>query len=835
MSIRFTIIATLVASSTACHDATSPHARLQLLVSGDTVAGTVSAKTPVVYRTGVKAGRQLAIYFDASSNVVLTALSASGAMVASLRGGRDLSSGQTQIVVLPRAAGDAMYDIEIAPSPNDARQESFRLFAIDVDPQPEHTSAAIAIGTIVQDAIDHPADVDEYTFTATAGQKLELYAQQLELGAPSGVVFAIQQDGTTNYIGGGSSSPSDGDLESQASGLITLPTSGRYRVVAQAQFGSPRYVGGYRFEIFAVDTMPEHAPASLAVGDTIANESIDHVGDVDVFTLAAAPGTEFNVFLDASGAPPHSVTAEIGDRYELTTAAAPGGSSLLQNASGRFAIPASGSTIRIRDASPGGGLYRGPYRLFAARIDHAPEGIAPVLAAGAPAVTAAIEVPGDIDEYSLTLTAPAKVNLQLTRGGDATGGGLQLQLTNPNAQYPATFYLFPPNTAVSSGNLDLGPGTYRIGVLGVSSRGDGYRGSYQLQLRTPNTAPESVPSRIAIGDTIRGESLEYADDVDTFILSVLPADTINIQLLTPGRSNPGIYCYLQDPVTNTRVGGCSPQTGRIAPEPGTYQLVVAALNGGAVVTQQGAYELIVERASARPEHHSPVIALGDTVRDESIDYPGDYDDFVLHGQPGGEIFATFTWVADGSMQYSSGAGALAILDSASGAILAGTPSYGGAETTQRATIPASGVVRIRTQGLRSMTGGYWFVVLPLNRAPETRSPAFALGDTVAEAIQPLVDIDEYTFDGTAGQSVDIFFQAPNGTSTSFNGLALDLIDVASGAVLATVITRDYTANLEDISQRGVVLPSTGSYLVRVHSVANGYTDGNYRFRIAPSP
>lgn len=816
---------------------------MQLLASGDTLTGAVSATTPAVFRTAVKAGNQLAIYLDAGPNVIMTVLSTSGTVLTTWRGSGDLSGATTLPFVLPSASDDALYDLEIAVAPNDTQEESFRLRATTVDPRPEHTQAAMTLGTVVQDAIDDPADIDEYTFNATAGQLVELYVQQLDTGVPGGVIVGVVPDATLSCCGGGATStPPDSDLESKASGLITLPTTGRYRVSARAlaRNGTPTYVGGYRFEVFAIDSLPEHASATLTAGDTVANESIDHVGDIDVFTLAGTPGAEYNVFLEASGILPHRVTAEVPGRYELATTAAPG-TPLLQNASGRFTMPPSGSmTIRVHDANTANGVYRGPYRLFAARIDHAPEGIAPAITPGAP-IMSALEVPGDIDEYSLTLSTPTTLNLMVTRGADAIGSTLQVQFGGTGAQYDPVYYVPSSTTSVSSGHLDLAPGTYKFTASGTSSRGDGYRGSYQLELRPVNPAPESVPARIAVGDTVRGEALEYAGDVDTFALPIVAGDTVNITLATPGQPNPGLYFYLQDATTHVRVGWGSSQSGRLEPDPGTYQLVVGSQGGGEVPSEKGPYELAIDRVSARPEHHTATIALGDTVRDEPIDYPGDYDDFLVHGQPGQEIYATFTWVPDGSMgPYLNGAGSLAILDSASGVILGGTPSYGGAGMSGRVAIPASGVVRVRVQGLSEsftggFTGGYWFVVVPINRAPETRGTAFALGDTVADAIQPSVDIDEFTFNSVAGQSIDIFFQAPNGlASPSFSGLQLDLIDQTTGALVATMLVHNYTPNLEDINLRGVVLPSSGSYLVRVQSMPDLYGYGNYRFRIAAS-
>jgi hypothetical protein len=151
-----------------------------------------------------------------------------------------------------------------------------------------------------------------------------------------------------------------------------------------------------------------------------------------------------------------------------------------------------------------------------------------------------------------------------------------------------------------------------------------------------------------------------------------------------------------------------------------------------------------------------------------------------------------------------------------------------------AVVPASGVIRIRVQSVGGFLGSYWLTTQLLNRAPESRPALFAIGDTVADAVRPGPDIDEYVFDGTAGQSVDLFFQTPNGL-TEPGTLEIDLIDLATNAVLATLTSSNSTANLEDISRRGIVLPSTGSYRVRVQSVDGAFAEGDYRFRVAPSP
>lgn len=844
MSRRRALFAGLLLLPLGCSDATSPH-RQMLLRAGDVINGDVTAGSPAVYKAVVKAGDQLAIYFQVpGAPLALTMFDASGRTVASTAGGHDaVIAEQARWLTTPLLTTDAEYSIEVAAY-GTTQESSFRLQAEPFNSAPETGASTIAVNTIIQEKIDHAADVDEYTLNAVAGQELEVFLQRLSPG-PSGSPIAVLElaDGFGSAAVATAVS-ADSDFDRSASNVLVVPTSGTYKLTVSARYAQPSgYVGPYRLEVRTIDHAPEHAAAALVVGDTIANESIDYIGDTDDFTLTAAPGTEYNVFLDASGAVPHRVQAEVLGYYEYTITAVPGGPTLLQNPTGRIVIPASGSvTIRVRDVANS----RGPYRLFATRIDPTPEGSAPVIVPGSPATTSAIELPGDVDEYSFTLSTATILNLELTRGGDATGSGLLARIMSGTStqpvSYDASILAFASSPSVSTGHLNLAPGTYRLRVDGQSSRGDGYRGTYQVRLRTVDTAPETASARIAVGDTVRGESLEYAGDIDSFVLSVAAGDTLNLRLLTPGGANPGIWFSILDPVTKTFTGGSTSdesnpsaplQSGRLVLDPGDYTVIVQSANGGSVAAQAGAYQLALDRVSARPEHHVAAISLGDTIRDERIDYIGDYDDFYIHGQPGSEIVARFTWNTSPSSP-SGGLGALAFVDSTSGAALLGTPSAGGQQETKRVAFPAAGVLQIRVQAVGSRTGSYSFSTVPIDHAPEGRAAAFTIGDTVSEAIDPAADIDEFVFQGTAGQSVDAFLQAPNGLAF-FGSVQLELIDLSTNTLLATVAATGGSFNLEDFSRRGIVLPTTGSYRVRIQDVADFPAPANYRFRIAPSP
>lgn len=134
----------------------------------------------------------------------------------------------------------------------------------------------------------------------------------------------------------------------------------------------------------------------------------------------------------------------------------------------------------------------------------------------------------------------------------------------------------------------------------------------------------------------------------------------------------------------------------------------------------------------------------------------------------------------------------------------------------------------------SKVGGHFFKVIAINRAPEQGSAIVVLGDTIAETIDPVGDVDEFTLTGVQGQRIEVYFQTPNGTCC-FEPLVLELMDPSSDAVLGSLSSRNPTANLEDQSTGVVALPRTGDYRLRVRGGTDRYGTGAYRFRAVSVP
>jgi hypothetical protein len=127
-------------------------------------------------------------------------------------------------------------------------------------------------------------------------------------------------------------------------------------------------------------------------------------------------------------------------------------------------------------------------------------------------------------------------------------------------------------------------------------------------------------------------------------------------------------------------------------------------------------------------------------------------------------------------------------------------------------------------------GAYTVALLPVVRAPETVSPAIALGDTITgESLNHQGDIDEFTFSGTAGAIVTAYLNTPGGFPG--NAAVLDVLEPGTGNVLGTVSSGNSAPNLTDQSTGAIVLPVTGVYTVRISQLSTHPTNGQYVFMV----
>ena len=116
------------------------------------------------------------------------------------------------------------------------------------------------------------------------------------------------------------------------------------------------------------------------------------------------------------------------------------------------------------------------------------------------------------------------------------------------------------------------------------------------------------------------------------------------------------------------------------------------------LTAPGAYKVALEPVPVGPEHAAATLAVGDSVTNESIDYPGDWDEFTLTGTPGTKVAVSFT------IQGAGGNPHLEVFDSTADSVVALAVGQPGVQVAGPATFPASGQLVIRVFEVRGPFG-----------------------------------------------------------------------------------------------------------------------------------
>lgn len=157
---------------------------------------------------------------------------------------------------------------------------SFRLHA--VDPNPEAGGRALTLGDWRRGALELAGDVDTYTYVSTSGGSYAAYLRAVT--GHSGVAAARVGDDLNHFPQGGWSGP----RAVAAGDSLSVIVSGN-------TFSSEAGRTQYEVLLLEIDSLPESRPSSVALGDTISGESIEHRGDIDRFTVSVTAGTTISI------------------------------------------------------------------------------------------------------------------------------------------------------------------------------------------------------------------------------------------------------------------------------------------------------------------------------------------------------------------------------------------------------------------------------------------------------------------------------------------------------------------------------------------------------------
>jgi hypothetical protein len=817
----------------------------QLVAIGDTTSGALGAPGSIDrYQFEGRTGDYLQVQFQVSeaqtsATLVLEVLDPEGEVLEQVigRGGPPSLEGQGARPFLLPATGT--YTVQVRGN-SSADRGAYTFVVL-------YSALQLVIGDTVISATYATGASQEFTFSSIRGQELNAILKVLQPADSNGVSVLISNPLEVEIA---SIHASPGDTTELASVRFMIPDEGVYsmRVTPFRTEAGVRsnHSTPYRIRLQPINREPERVPAVFMPGDTITGELIDYIGDIDEFTFEGITGEEFNFFFQAlTGAPNERLTASIlgiGPYGPIRVSSADADTSLVAQASGSFELPYRGTfTIRVEAEEHTEARHVvGGYRFWLYPIDRAPESVSATIYPGDLIEGESIDQNGDIDEFRLVLTEPTEIlplilepydsseiftPVQLELISEASGAGV-----NFGAPIPAGAYLLRVRPEFSHGTR-------------------AYSGPYTLAIYEIDRAPESAPQRLAIGETVT-ESIDHHGDIDEFHFEAARGQHLNVLVAgVAGQSiavpQPVVF-HLESGqmIANAGIGLEENEwnTERLTiPSTGTYLIRLGGSRARWPHEGSHPYRLTIEELDTSPERVAALLAPGDSVIDEEIDFPGDVDEFRLSGDPGQEVVIAFLRAEE-----VSGGLRVDVLNPQTGDSLATTWSFGFLESTGRFFLPESGEAVVQVHEPRfscskwncnpsfGFIGPYRLVTYAIDRAPESIGSTVALGDTISgEAIDMIGDVDEFTFEGLAGQRLVAHFRAKN--AGSFGALVLEFIDPTTGDVLAHVKSwSDFGGEFE--KSDSFQLPATRQYLIRVHGQEAYRGDstrgeGAYRFLV----
>jgi hypothetical protein len=659
----------------------------------------------------------------------------------------------------PPATATWVLHIRRQPPGDSAR---FQLRVFEANPAPEGVDSLVAIGdTVSNETIAPIGDVDVFTAQVDSGQEVVAVAEAPTVTGLGALGLTVsdesrRQVGWAFFPTGVPARVTTGRMRAASTGAYRFGLSSIVETINGVQL--PLFHGPYRFRTYAINPAPEHRRAGIQLGTVVTDESIDRSGDVDGFTFSGTAGAEVNVFYQA--AVDSHVEIGVAGGTQLGSVASAADTGLYANFTGRLTLPQTG-TYAVRVIGDGASVAdTGRYRVMVYPIDRRPERVASTIGPGDTVVGEAIDLPGDIDEFTLSAAGGRDYYAFLQAENGSRDNWLQLDVVDTSGAVLGSVTSRGADTSLTtqmSGRIRVATSrTFRLRVSGAQPAGTG---AYRFLVYQVNPKPESRPDTLALGDSVSGESVEFPGDVDAFRVHV--PDSTAANLVWQG----SIDVTLTDSATDGTITGLNEgyarpnSTGMLRLARGTYLVHVAG--------RTGPYRLWLFRFGLGPETARDTIVIGDTIESEAIDAAGDHDAFHFYGTVGQHINimvqslidASGAWGVSGVLTGPGSGPPFPLLE-----VFAQTP--GGALSDHQVVrwdLTSTGWYTLTMSGPygdapMSAVGPYRFAVVPVGTAPEVVGATLAIGDSVtAEPLSPAGDWDQFTVSGAPGSELNVLF------------------------------------------------------------------------------
>jgi hypothetical protein len=404
----------------------------------------------------------------------------------------------------------------------------YRVRVDGINPAPESGSGSVALGAVISEGIGTPADVDEYSFTAHAGQEMNLLVQ-LQSGMSEGLRVDLVYNAQT--IAAVEARSPNATLDELGTGRIRLPGEGTYTVrVYGPAGGMPAAITGqYRLELYPVDRRVESGGTLTLDGPPLAG-TLERPGDVDEFTFTASAGQLAVLHLE--GSTHGGLLAELVDpagvvQRSVITAGNSGDAGVLY--SKRLGLPSSGTwTLRVSGGSPLSLSY-GPFSAEVYTVNPAPEHVSGVLHLGQTITGERIDRPGDLDVFTIYENAQESM---IFFGAARSDTNLSAVLRRAGAGAYEFFHTFAGTMELdnrSIGRIALSGSNWLLTVdPDFVGYGGDVQGAYGIRWAAVNRAPEGRSATYTLGDTVSNEPLYPSGDIDEYGFDLPATTTLDI-------------------------------------------------------------------------------------------------------------------------------------------------------------------------------------------------------------------------------------------------------------------------------------------------------------------
>jgi hypothetical protein len=398
----------------------------------------------------------------------------------------------------------------------------------------------VPIGQVVEDRIADSVE-RRYSFEAAADGEYVVFLKSLESFVVLTIEDSIRFRGLCNVAV--TSTPGPDLLEDNPTLNCTTPIGGVLLIKVRTLSGR---TARYQFMVFPVNRRPESADSRFAFGDTVTGETIDPVVDADVFHVHGDSGQTIAVVVEPLGGATAGgliLFVENPDSLMWLGYARGAGAAPLFT-SGPLKLPATRDYRFVvrSEATANRPRHRGAYRFWSHVVHREPEHLPSAVVANFQFLGERIDYPNDVDEFTFQDTVGAEYNAFVESGRQFV-----IQIVSPGSNDPMIGRVdADDDTALfhhGTGPFQLAStGTYKIRVQVPTGLpwAVADTGAFRFMLYRIDRRPEVRLANVSLADTVVGESIEPAGDIDEFTLFAPPGDTLASWFRLTGDPIPGV-------------------------------------------------------------------------------------------------------------------------------------------------------------------------------------------------------------------------------------------------------------------------------------------------------